>query len=132
MATRGECTSSLISVRDFKRQFIEFLDPEAYERKRREVVLADMAVEMNVPMEIIADLSEVCSPSNLKCPAETENLESLDIFKEQIPDGVALHSLRLFKERHGQLTSRRKEVNYLVKETLPTKKPQAFEDIKTN
>ncbi|XP_068695251.1 snRNA-activating protein complex subunit 3-like [Montipora foliosa] len=132
MATRGECTSSLISVREFKRQFIEFLDPEAYERKRREVVLADMAVEMNVPMEIIADLSEVCSPSNLKCPAETENLESLDIFKEQIPDGVALHSLRLFKERHGQLTSRRKEVNYLVKETLPTKKPQAFEDIKTN
>ena len=60
MATRGECTSSLISVREFKRQFIEFLDPEAYERKRREVVLADMAVEMNVPMEIIADLSEVC------------------------------------------------------------------------
>jgi len=29
-----------------------------------------------------------------QCPAETENLESLDIYKDQIPDGVGLHSLR--------------------------------------
>lgn len=29
-----------------------------------------------------------------QCPAETESLESLDIFKDQIPEGVQLHSLR--------------------------------------
>jgi len=29
-----------------------------------------------------------------QCPAETESLESIDIFKDQIPEGVGLHSLR--------------------------------------
>ena len=60
MATRGECTSSLISVRDFKRQFLEFLEPASYERKRKEVLLTDMVAEMDLPMETIADLNEVC------------------------------------------------------------------------
>lgn len=60
MATRGECTSSLISLRDFKRQFLEFLEPASYERKRKEVLLTDMVAEMNLPMEIVADLNEVC------------------------------------------------------------------------
>ena len=60
MATRGECTSSLISVKAFKQQFFDFLEPSQYERRRNEAELADMAKEMNVPMEIVTDLSEVC------------------------------------------------------------------------
>lgn len=60
MATRGECTSSLLSVKDFKQQFFDFLEPSQYERKRSEVELADMAKEMDVAMDIVTDLSEVC------------------------------------------------------------------------
>lgn len=60
MATRGECSSSLISVKEFKKQFLEFLEPSQYERKRNELQLEDMAKEMNVAMEIVTDLSEVC------------------------------------------------------------------------
>lgn len=60
MAARGECTSSLISVKEFKQQFLEFLEPCQYEKKRNELELADMAKEMNVSMEIVTDLSEVC------------------------------------------------------------------------
>lgn len=60
MATRGECTSSLLSVKEFKQQFFDFLEPSQYERKRSEVELADMAKEMDVAMDIVTDLSEVC------------------------------------------------------------------------
>jgi len=67
-----------------------------------------------------------------QCPAETESLESIDIFKDQIPEGVGLHSLRLLKERKGKLTVHRKEVNYLVKESGRTKEPQAFQEIELN
>ena len=31
---------------------------------------------------------------SLQCPADTEGLESLDIFREPIPDGVELQSLK--------------------------------------
>lgn len=47
MAARGECTSSLISIKEFKLQF-------------RELDLEEMAGEMNVSMEIMTDLTEVC------------------------------------------------------------------------
>jgi len=50
----------LISVKEFKKQFLEFLEPSQYERKRNELQLEDMAKEMNVAMEIVTDLSEVC------------------------------------------------------------------------
>lgn len=40
--------------------------------------------------------------------------------------------MRLLKERKGKLTPHRKEVNYLIKETGPTKEPQAFQEIRTN
>lgn len=59
MAARGEC-SPLISVKEFKEQFLEFLEPSQYERKKVELQLTDMAKEMDVPMEIVTDLSEVC------------------------------------------------------------------------
>lgn len=59
MASRGEC-SSLISVKQFKEQFLEFLEPKQYERKKVELELTDMTREMNVAMEIATDLSEVC------------------------------------------------------------------------
>ena len=59
MASRGEC-SSLISVKQFKEQFLEFLAPTQYERKKVELEPTDMAKEMNVAMEIVTDLSEVC------------------------------------------------------------------------
>ena len=60
MAARGECTSSLISIKEFKQQFLEFLEPSQYARKCAELELADMAKEMNVAMEIVTDLNEVC------------------------------------------------------------------------
>lgn len=47
MAARGECTSSLISIKEFKLQF-------------QELDLQEMAGEMNVSMEIVTDLTEVC------------------------------------------------------------------------
>ena len=59
MASRGEC-SSLISVKQFKEQFLEFLEPTQHERKKVELEPTDMAKEMNVAMEIVTDLSEVC------------------------------------------------------------------------
>lgn len=59
MAARGEC-SSLISVKQFKEQFLEFLEPSQYGRKKVDLELTDMAKEMDVAMEIVTDLSEVC------------------------------------------------------------------------
>lgn len=59
MAARGEC-SSLISVKQFKEQFLEFLEPSQYERKKVELELTDMAKKMELPMETVTDLSEVC------------------------------------------------------------------------
>ncbi|CAH3195011.1 unnamed protein product, partial [Porites evermanni] len=115
MAARGECTSSLISIKEFKLQF-------------QELDLEEMAGEMNVSVEIMTDLTEVCSPSNLKCAAEPESLESIDIFKDQIPEGA----VKLLKERKGKLTSHKKEVNYIVKEVAPTKEPLAFQEVKTD
>lgn len=50
----------MISVKQFKEQFLEFLEPKQYERKKVELELTDMAREMNVAMEIATDLSEVC------------------------------------------------------------------------
>lgn len=131
MAARGEC-SNLISIKQFKKEFMEFLEPAQYERKKFEIDMTQMAKEMDVPMDVVTDLSEVCSSSNLKCPAETEGLESIDIFGNSIPDGVELESLKLLKERRGRLTAHRKVVNYLVKEIQPSKEPQAFQEIKTN
>ena len=29
-----------------------------------------------------------------QCPADTEGLESIDIYKDPIPDGVELHTLK--------------------------------------
>ena len=59
MAARGEC-SSLLSVKQFKEQFLEFLQPSEYDRRKNNVELQDLAKEMNVTMEIVTDLSEVC------------------------------------------------------------------------
>lgn len=50
----------MISVKQFKEQFLEFLAPTQYERKKVELEPTDMAKEMNVAMEIVTDLSEVC------------------------------------------------------------------------
>ena len=50
----------MISVKQFKEQFLEFLEPPQYERKKVELELTDMAKEMNVAMEIVTDLNEVC------------------------------------------------------------------------
>lgn len=59
MAARGEC-STLISIKKFKEQFLEFLEPSQYERKKVEPELTDMGKEMNLPMDVVTDLSEVC------------------------------------------------------------------------
>lgn len=59
MAARGEI-SSLISVKQFKEEYMDFLEPSQIERKKIEFELPDMAKEMDVPMEIVTDLSEVC------------------------------------------------------------------------
>lgn len=32
--------------------------------------------------------------TTFQCPADTEGLESIDIYKEPIPDGVELHTLK--------------------------------------
>lgn len=59
MAARGEC-SALISVKQFKEQFLEILEPSEFGRKKVKLELTDMAKEMDVAMEIVTDLSEVC------------------------------------------------------------------------
>lgn len=59
MAARGEC-SNLISIKQFKKEFMEFLEPAQYERKNFEIDLTQMAKEMDVPMDVVTDLSEVC------------------------------------------------------------------------
>ena len=34
------------------------------------------------------------SLTTFQCPADTEGLESIDIYKDPIPDGVELHTLK--------------------------------------
>lgn len=59
MSGKGEY-SQLISVKDFKRQFIDSLEPKEYERKRKEIEPETMEKEMGVPLETVNDLIEVC------------------------------------------------------------------------
>lgn len=50
----------MISVKQFKEEYMDFLEPSQIERKKIEFEIPDMAKEMDVPMEIVTDLSEVC------------------------------------------------------------------------
>ena len=42
-------------------------------------------------MNITADKTSLVT---FQCPADTEGLESIDIYKDPIPDGVELHTLK--------------------------------------
>ena len=59
MAGKGEC-SRLISVRDFRKRFVEALDPTEYGERKGNIDPEDLSTEMGVPIETVVDLTEVC------------------------------------------------------------------------
>ncbi|XP_031557356.1 snRNA-activating protein complex subunit 3-like [Actinia tenebrosa] len=123
-ATRGKENSdfsSLISVKSFKEYLSNELSEEDIEMKKHEPTHSELAEAMGVSPETVAELDEVCSPANLKGPAEPSDLDSVDIYNNDIPPDTDLSSLRLLKERKGKITHFRKEVNYFVKESVTRK-----------
>ena len=59
--------------------------------KSRISLIIVILIKLHQVLKFTADKNSL---STSQCPADTEGLESIDIYKDPIPDGVELHTLR--------------------------------------